>query len=63
MNHNVHDNEIVPPCIWKIWQFNLNYDVMKKYPNVKKVDGKFGLLKNKDWFLNLGPFDTWNLMS
>jgi hypothetical protein len=36
MNYNVHDNVIVPPCIWKICKCNLNYDVMKKYPNVKK---------------------------
>ncbi len=36
---------------------------MKKYPNLKKVDGRFGLLKNKGWFLSFGPFDSWNLMS
>jgi hypothetical protein len=47
MNYNVHDNVIVPPCIWKICKCNLNYDVMKKYPNLKKVDGRFGLLKDK----------------
>lgn len=46
-NYNVHDNVIVPPCIWQICKCNLNYDVMKKYPNLKKVDGRFGLLKNK----------------
>jgi hypothetical protein len=27
---------------------------MNKYPNLEKVDGRFGLLKNKGWFLNLG---------
>lgn len=47
MNYNVHDNVIVPPCIWKICKCTLNYDVMKKYPNLKKVDGRFGLLKDK----------------
>jgi hypothetical protein len=36
---------------------------MKKYPNLKKVHGRFGLLKYKGWFFNLGPFDSWYLMS
>jgi len=47
-NYNVHDN--VPPCIWQICKCNLNYDVMKKYPKPKKVDGRFGLLNNKGYF-------------
>jgi hypothetical protein len=47
MNYNVYDNVIVPPCIWQICKYNLNYDVMNKYPNLEKVDGRFGLLKNK----------------
>jgi len=33
--------------MWKIYKCNLNCDVMKKYPNLKEVDGRFGLLKNK----------------
>ncbi len=47
MNYIVHDNVIVPPRIWQICKCNLNYDVMKKYPNLKKVHGRFGLLKYK----------------
>ncbi len=35
-NYNVHDNVIVPPCIWQICKYNLNYDVMKKYLKPKK---------------------------
>jgi hypothetical protein len=37
-SYNVHDNVIVPPCIWQICKCNLNYDVMKNCPNFKKVD-------------------------